>query len=229
MNEKRRNVPVIAGLATLAVTFTAILLLEHFHPPAGRLQVEEGASIEFLSATLWFASSLLAGVASSRRREHRFDLLLLGYLFIILGVRELDFHTRFTEWNMEQPIKYTKEYIPLSLRLSILALVGVPVVTAAILTVTRWRRQFQRAWREGRHWSRAVVWWIALMIVSRVGDKLSGYTDEWFRGAQQTWLFRAAEESLEFAGVVLVAVLFARLAFHAPPAPALDAHQTRAG
>ena len=203
--------PILISTATAAIAFASLVLLEWTRPLAGRRELSEAAFIETFSAALWFVAAAVAVVAASRRRDLRADLLLVAWIWVIFGARELDFHTRFTAWNMAHAIKLTKDYIPLWLRIAVFAFVWLPLVTAGILIATRWRRRFVAALRERRPWPLGVLWWIILLMASRVADKLSGFWKD-RRGASDAWMFRGAEESLELGVVVLTVVMLGGLA-----------------
>lgn len=202
--------PILISTATAATAFAALVLLEWMRPLAGRRELAEGAFIETFSASLWFVAAAVAVVAASRRRDLRADLLLVAWVWVVFGARELDFHTRYTAWNMAQAIKLTKEYIPLWLRIGVFVFVWLPLVTAGILIATRWRRWFVAALRERRMWPLGVLWWIILLMASRVADKLSGFWKD-LTGTSDVWMFRGAEESLELGVVVLTVVMLAGL------------------
>lgn len=210
------NRPILVSTATVAISFVALFLIEDISAAAARRELGEAGFVENVSALLWFVAAAVGVVAATRHRDVRPDLLLIAWIWVIFGARELDFHTRFTPWNMAHAIKYTRDEIPLPLRLGVILFVAVPLVTAVILIMTRWRRGFLAAVRARKPWPRGVVWWMVLLGGSRVADKVTGI---WKGPAAQhdAWLFRAAEESIELGLVVLTVLLLARLAL-TPPA-----------
>ena len=214
------NRPVIAAILTAAVTFAVVTLAEFLYAPLGQQWIGEGAWIESVSAGLWFAGGLLGFATAYRRANLRIDFALLGWVLIILGFRELDFHTRFTPWNMGHLVKYTKDFIPLSIRLTGIIFVLLPMFAAVGFAMTRWRRHFVAAWSERKTWTMGIVWWIAFLMTARVADKLTGRPG-FLLDADDTWLFRTVEESLEL-GLALLTVL---LVFHALHVSERDAHE----
>lgn len=198
--------PILISTATAAIAFVSLFLLESARGFSARRELSEAGWIESVSAALWFIAAGIAAIAAIRRRDVRADLLLMGYVWLIFGARELDWHKRFTSWNIEQAIKLTKDYIPLSQRIAVFVFLWLPIVTAVVLIFTRWRRWFTAAVRAGKRWPLGVMWWVILIAGSRIADKLSGFVP------RQEWIPRGAEESLELALVVLTVLMLGQVA-----------------
>jgi hypothetical protein len=208
LGSSHRNWPLHAGILTALATVATVGVIEFFHSPAGRRHVEEGAIVEDASAASWFIAAALALVLTLRLPGTRAELLVIVYLLLAFGFRELDFHSRFTNWNVLQAIKYTKTGIPWHERM-IAAVLLLPLAAAAFF-VTRWWRRIRADWSLGKQWPRTLLGAGALLLGARVADKVTGHWLTWYPDSNQEWVWRAAEEGLELGVAVIIALLVAK-------------------
>lgn len=86
-----------------ALVLVIVLLLAYVHvlsPDEAKLVLKEGGPVETLSAIGWFlAAAVLVAVS---RRFACWDGLIGAFILVLFGLRELDFHKRFTTMGISK-------------------------------------------------------------------------------------------------------------------------------
>ncbi|MDR1789015.1 MAG: hypothetical protein LBR12_01425 [Opitutaceae bacterium] len=207
---------VLVALAALLALVLATSLL-----PAEDLDVllsEEGP-VETATALLYFAA---VGWFAFRLRRRLVALWHWPVIFLAMGCRELDFHTRFTTINCTKLRFFTGDKPPLHEKL-LVALVFAGIALAVFRAARAHLPALLRAWRTSRRLPNpAALAAVALVGWSLAADKLPhllkalGVTHE-------SWLsrfFHSAEEAGELGIPVLILLAIAAAAPEREPPPA---------
>ena len=112
--------PLIVSLCTIAILLISSLTFRVYEHP---FLIQEGGVIETLSAVGYFACAfliMLAGKWSYIKRYHYFLILI-----ILFGLRELDFHKRFTTMGMFKLQFYLSHSVPVIEKLAGLLVIAI--------------------------------------------------------------------------------------------------------
>ena len=162
------------------------------------LIVKENGPIEDLSALGYFLVALWLVRAGWLLRVK--DGFSAGFLVALLGMRELDMHTRFTTMGIFKTRYYISDKVPGGEKL----LVSIIVLIILVVAARYLYRNFGALWQELRRWSMSTISLAAAgwcILVSKMLDSLSGPIEPFvtiFSNEPRTVL-RISEETLELA------------------------------
>lgn len=159
---------------------------------------KENGPIEMLSAAGYLLASFWLCMEFRHGRIR--DGLSAGLLVAILGLRELDFHARFTTMGIFKTRYYISDQVPGGEKI-IVSLVILFILMLAVRYCKRNVTSFWYALRSGRMYAIALSLSLGCIVASKMIDSLSWPFDplaEIFSNEPKTFL-RVVEECLEFA------------------------------
>jgi hypothetical protein len=185
----------VAVLPAVIICFTVMNLLPS---SLGKILVKENGPVEMLSAAGYGAAACWLFWRTWRYRLH--DGVTAGMLAALLGMRELDFHTRFTTMGVFKSRYYLSDTVPMGEKL-----IAFLVVIALLYFAGRYcLRNFRPFWRDlaaGRRYATALAFSLACIVVSKSLDSLSWPIDPIFEylSNDPVTVLRTIEENLEMA------------------------------
>jgi hypothetical protein len=161
--------PVFLLLIVAGTTAAALALL-----PVPTLEglFREGGSVENFQAFSWALCAALSLVYWLRKQWS--GGLIGAFLLVMLLVRELDFHKRFTAMSVTRTRYYLLPDVPVLTRL-IAATVVLGTLAVAIVFLRKHLRLFWNALRSGRKWACSAAAGIGAITVAFLVDKLHGW------------------------------------------------------
>ena len=165
--EGRESAPYLPALVVLlSVVLTALVLLQLPHHIAVAVQRENGP-IENATVVLYGAGAVLAWVFGKRRLWGRG--YTGGLLLLVLGLRELDFHTRFTTRSITQVNFLLHAHVPPGEK--VIGLGVYLLVTVLVVRLIKGSRSLFSAVRNRRPYAISTFSGIFLIPVSVLFDK----------------------------------------------------------
>lgn len=198
---------LLVGVLATVWIFTAFLAPETVY----RLTLE-GGFIEDGSVYGYFACILL--ILLSGRRDQLRESIFLCLPPLLLAMRELDFHGRFTTMGIFKTKYYVSPEVPLLEKLIVIFCLAV-IVWAGVRFIMRFSRRFivaLRAWHPG---AVSIVLAFILLAISKSVDGADRKAIELGIGASDQIIifFHTLEEVFEFGGPLFL-VLAALTRFH---------------
>lgn len=195
---------ILTAFVALLVTLTVVLPEQTFD-----VFFSEAGFFEKASTILW----LIAAAASLvLLRPFGRNVIALTIVFLLCAAREHEMHTSFTKYSVLKVGFYFNSTYPLWERALFAIIVGCGLLCLAQLGRTAieiYRAQQCRLLA----WQRLVVLGLALIVISKVCDRVPNLLDDttsWHFLAWSTRLFRAIEEGLEFlAPLIMIAAIVA--------------------
>ncbi len=195
MHSTRANQLFVAVMPLVLVLTAGLNLL-----PSGLaiLIVKENGPIEDLSALGYFLVAWWLARAGWLLRVK--DGFSAGFLIALLGLRELDMHTRFTTMGIFKTRYYISPQVPGGEKL----IVSIIVLIIFVIAIRYLYRNTRELWTELHRWSMSAISLAAAaccIIVSKMLDSLSGPIEPLvacFSNEPRTVL-RISEETLELA------------------------------
>lgn len=154
--------------------------------------VELLTSVAYLVAAVW-----LFGLALKRGKTACFPA---AFVILLLGMREMDFHSKFTTMGVFKTRYYISPEVPMGEK-AVVTIIMIGILYVAFRFVAANFKPFIFDLRNGRISSRMVAMAIGFGVVSKIFDSMSGPIRKVvaiFHSDPRTFL-RGAEETLELA------------------------------
>lgn len=148
--------------------FIGLALFQLFPDETEEFWLEESGPVETFSALGYFVCASIAVCWFGRRLRQQWYLVVV---LLLMGMRELDFHSRFTTMGVFKLRFFSSDTVPLGEKLIVTALlVGLGV--ALVLAVRRQAPVILRAARERSTVLIGVAWGMVLAVLSKSIDGL---------------------------------------------------------
>jgi hypothetical protein len=148
--------------------FIGLALFQLFPDETEKFWLEESGPVETFSALGYFICASVAICWFGRRLRRQWYLVVV---LLLMGMRELDFHSRFTTMGVFKLRFYTSDAVPGTEKL-IVATLLLGLGVSFLLAVRREAPTILRAVRERSTVVIGVAWGIALAVLSKAVDGL---------------------------------------------------------
>lgn len=159
----------------LLIMLLIIIALEMLDAGTKRFLVREGGVIEQLSAAGYLICIILLLYQGKKRLENA-SFFLINLFLLFLGLREFDFHCRFTTMGIIKTRFYISAEVPFSEKL-----IGAAVVLLFLFTVFYLFKHHFRDFLTGlvnkESWAVGVFLGVALMVISKIADSQADFVE----------------------------------------------------
>lgn len=185
--------------AILAVTLL-IGGITLFLPPATQdMVIKEDGPIEMLTAIGFIiAAAWLFKEGFQRQLKHGFSS---GFIALFLGLRELDFHTRFTTMGIFKTRFYISDQVP-TMEKTIVSIIVIVMLVALIFYSKKYLPVFWAGLKNSSRWAISIALAIGLAVFSKTLDRNSDLIMDGvalISSVDLTQFLRVAEETSELA------------------------------
>ena len=152
----------------LLIMLLTIVALETLDTGTKRFLIREGGLVEQLSAAGYFICIIFLLYQGKKRLEN-VSFWLMNLFLLFLGLRELDFHSRFTTMGITKTKFYVSPEVPFGEKL-IGVVVSLLFLFTVLYLVKRHFRDFITGLVNKESWSIGIFLGTALMVVSKIAD-----------------------------------------------------------
>jgi len=152
-----------------------IVAFENIDSDTKYFLLREGGLIEQLSAVGYFIC-IFFFLFQGKKRLETASFLLLNVFLLFLGLRELDFHSRFTTMGIFKTRFYVSPDVPFSEKI-IGTVVILFLIFTAIYIFKRHSKDFLTGLVNNKFWSIGVFLGLALMVISKIVDSQADFVE----------------------------------------------------
>jgi hypothetical protein len=172
----RSTPPLFPVISVIFVVLVAINVVIAMLPVEVAMDaVREGHMIEQITAVGYFSAVILLLVKGVEMRSK--TMLSSGGMLLLLGLRELDFHSKFTTMGIFKTKFYVSSSVPI-LEKAIVSVIVIVLIIFIFLYLKKYTGPFLKALRKKKSAAICVAIGIGAMFLSKFLDSCSDFIEE---------------------------------------------------